>query len=174
VAAVGRGQSVPLDLSNHPLSPLYSPPIPCYGAYVNSARNELQQAPGVALSTRITNLATEFRNLKAHLATLKDGGDEWDTVPEPIHDRMGAITRDLIAEGAASERELADEAAVLLDWLDIANQSGAKTKSTARRCYPHQPNLLSAQVFAPMGKARKFVPVNEPVETLRPMLAISE
>ncbi len=69
----------------------------------------------------IEQLAAEFHHLKANLRQLEEvSGEEpeWDAIAAPMHDRLADLTNELIRMNAATTRDLACKATVLLDWLD--------------------------------------------------------
>jgi hypothetical protein len=75
-------------------------------------------------SSRLDRMASEFHSLKANLAKLQEGGTapEWDTIADPIRDRMAALTHAMIGAPALTGTDLALKASLLLDWLAPTNE----------------------------------------------------
>jgi hypothetical protein len=97
-------------------------------------------------SLRLDQMASEFHSLKANLAKLQDSGTspEWDTIADPLRDRMAVLTRAMIEATAQTGAELALKASVLLDWLaptngDIPGMLSASVCRDILLLYPAQP-----------------------------------
>jgi len=94
---------------------------------------------------RHDQMASEFHSLKANLAKLQDGtSPEWDTIADPLRDRMAVLTRAMIEATAQTGAELALKASVLLDWLaptngDIPGMLSASVCRDILLLFPAQP-----------------------------------